>query len=78
MPQAHLAADLGRVCLYRLGARDMVETDRAQFTVQRRCCDRKAAGEEEVPRAETIYLGHEEQLEREANTVCLFSRPSRT
>lgn len=62
----------------RLGARDVVETDRAQFTVQQRCCDRKAAGEEEVPGAETIYLGHEEQLEREANTVCLFSRPSRT
>lgn len=62
----------------RLGARDVVETDRAQFTVQRRCCDRKAAGEEEVPRAETIYLGHEEQLEREANTSCLFPRPSRT
>lgn len=62
----------------RLGARDVVETDRAQFTVQRRCCDRKAAGEEEVPRAETIYLGHEEQLEREANTACLLPRPSRT
>lgn len=56
----------------------MVEIDRAQFTVQRRCCDRKPAREEEVPGAETIYLGHEEQLEREANMVCLFSRPSRT
>lgn len=60
-----------------LSARDVVETDRAQFTVQRRCCDRKAAGEEEVPRAETIYLGHEEQLEREANTACLYPRPSK-
>lgn len=39
---------------------------------------RQEGGWEEVPRAETIYLGHEEQLEREANTVCKFSRPSRT
>jgi hypothetical protein len=55
-----LPTEGGRACS-RLGARNMVETDRAQFTVQQRCCDRKAAGEEEVPRAETIYLGHEEQ-----------------
>lgn len=61
-----------------LSARDVVETDRAQFTVQRRCCDRKAAGEEEVPRAETIYLGHEEQLERRPTRLACFQGQARS
>lgn len=54
----------------------MVETDRPVYCPAEVL--RQEGGWEEVPRVETIYLGHEEQLEREANTVCKFSRPSRT